>query len=74
MNQVENVKQICKEKGVAISKLEKECGFSNGYISQLRKGVFPTDRLIKIAKYLNVPLDTLAPQTFEVDYVFTTPE
>lgn len=54
MNSVERVKQICKERKIPISKLEKDLGYSNGYIGQLRKGVFPSDRLIAIADYLNV--------------------
>lgn len=60
INSVERVKAICKERKIAISKLEKELGFSNGYISQLKKGVFPEDRLRKIAKYLNVSTEYLA--------------
>lgn len=53
MNSVERVKFICKKRKIAISKLEKDLGFSNGYISQLRKGVFPADRLAQIADYLS---------------------
>ena len=37
----------------------KSMGYSNGYIGQLRKGVFPTDRLVDIANYLNVSTDYL---------------
>ena len=59
MNSVERVKNICKERKIPISKIEKELGFSNGYISQLRKGVFPDDRLKKIADYFNVTIDYL---------------
>ena len=54
MNSVDRVKEICKERKIAISKLEKACGFANGYIGQLRKGAFPDDRLQKIAAYLEV--------------------
>lgn len=54
MNSVERVRAICKERKIAISKLEKDLGFSNGYIGQLRKGVFPADRLAAIADYLSV--------------------
>lgn len=54
MNSVERVKEICKNRKIPISKLEKELGFSNGYISQLRKGVFPADRLEKISIFLGV--------------------
>ena len=54
MNSVERVKALCKERRIPISRLEKDLGFANGYIGQLRKGTFPDDRLIKIAEYLNV--------------------
>lgn len=54
MNSVERVKSICKERKIPISKLEKDLGYSNGYIGQLRKGVFPANRLAAIADYLNV--------------------
>ena len=59
MNAVERVKAICKERKIPISKLESDCGFANGYIGQLRKGVFPDDRILKIAEYLNVSVDYL---------------
>ena len=59
MNSVERVKSICKERKIPISKLEKDLGYSNGYISQLRKGVFPADRLSEIARYLSVTPDYL---------------
>ena len=54
MNGVERVKAICKERKIPISKLEKDLGYANGYIGQLRKGVFPSDRLMEIAEYLSV--------------------
>lgn len=60
MNSVERVKAICRERGIAISKLEKDLGFGNGYIGQLKKGVFPNDRLYKIAEYLETDPDFLA--------------
>lgn len=59
MNCVERVKAICKERKIPISKLESDLKFSNGYIGQLRKGVFPADRLAKIASYLEVSSDYL---------------
>lgn len=59
MNSVERVKTICKERKIPISKLEKDLGYANGYIGQLRKGVFPDDRLADIAKYLSVSVEYL---------------
>ena len=57
MNSVSRVKALCKERKIAISRLEKELGFANGYIAQLRKGVFPDDRLKKIAEFFELPLE-----------------
>ena len=59
MNAVDRVKAICKERKIPISKLERDLGFANGYIGQLRKGVFPADRLMAIAEYFSVSLDYL---------------
>lgn len=54
MNCVERIKSICKERKIPISKLERDLGFANGYIGQLRKGVLPSDRLVQVAEYLSV--------------------
>lgn len=59
MNSVELVKMICKERGIAISRLERDCGFSNGYIRKLKEGKFPSDRLQIIANYLDVSVEYL---------------
>lgn len=66
MNCVERVKQICKERKIPISRLEKDLGFSNGYIGQLKKGSFPADRLSKIAAYLNLSAEYLMNGSDEV--------
>ena len=47
MNTVEFVKSLLKEKRVPLSRIEKDLGFANGYIGQLKKGTFPSDRLFK---------------------------
>lgn len=57
MNSVDRVKELCKEYKIPVSRLEKELGFSNGYISQLRKGSFPASRLMQIADYFHVPVN-----------------
>lgn len=59
MNTVERIKQICKERKIALSKMEKDLGFGNGYIGGLRKGTVPDDRLRSISKYLNLSIDYL---------------
>lgn len=59
MNCVERVRAICSDRKIPISRLERDLGFSNGYIAQLRKGIFPADRLAMIAEYLSVTTDFL---------------
>lgn len=59
MNSVDKIRKICKERKIPISKLERDLDFSNGYIGQLRKGTMPSDRLSKVAEYLNVSPDYL---------------
>lgn len=54
MNSVEKVKAVCKERKIPISKLERDLGYGNGYIGQLKKGTFPNDRLVEIANYLGL--------------------
>ena len=59
MTTVETVKEICQKRGIPISRLERECGFANGYIRRLSKGTFPNDRLVKIAEFLGVTTNYL---------------
>ena len=59
MDSVELVKQICKDRKIPISRLEKDCGFANGYIKKLKEGKFPSDRLLTIANYLNLSTEYL---------------
>jgi len=65
MSTVDKVKKICKNRKIPISRMEKDLGFSNGYINQLRKGTFPSDRLALISKYLDIPiLELLGDNTY----------
>lgn len=53
-NSVEFVRQVCREKGITVAKLEKDCGFSNGYLNPKKMYKLPYDRAVTIGKYLNV--------------------
>lgn len=57
---IEYVKNICKERGISVAKLERECGFSNGYLRSLRSGRFPYDRAKIVGDYLGVSPEFLA--------------
>ena len=60
MTTVERVKMVLKEQGIPVSKMEKDLGFSNGYIGQLKKGTIRDDRLMAIADYLGVSFKFLS--------------
>lgn len=59
MTSVERVKQLCKERKIPVARLERELGFSNGYIAQLRRGTFPAERLAAIAEYFGCDVEYL---------------
>ena len=56
MTSVELVLKLCKDRKIPVSHLERDLGFSNGYIGGLRKGSIPYDRACKIADYFGVPV------------------
>ena len=51
---VDRIKRILKERGIPVSHFERACGFANGYLSQLRKGTMPAERLLKSAEFLEL--------------------
>ncbi len=59
MTAVDRVKELCKDRNIPISKLERACGFSNGYIAKLKKGTMPNDKLQIVADYFNVSVEYL---------------
>lgn len=54
MDALDRIKELCKKRNIPISRLERDCGFSNGYIGKLKEGSLPSSRLQIIADYLNV--------------------
>ena len=55
----ETIKKLCKERGIAVTALEKELGFGRGSIGKLRNSQTSAERLQKIADYFNVTVDYL---------------
>lgn len=58
-NGVEYIRNVCKEKGIPISSLEKKCGFANGYLNPKKLNKLPYDRALLIADALNISVDYL---------------
>lgn len=59
MVDVEKIKQLCKENGTSIKKIEKELGIGNGVIARWSKSNPNYDRLSKVANYFNVSVEYL---------------
>ena len=62
----ENIKRIAKEKGVKITQMENDLGFSEHYISKWDKYNPSIDKVAAVADYLGVSIDTLV--GYEGDY------
>ena len=56
MTPTDRIKSLCKQQKISISTLEKDLGYGNGYLSKLKDGMPKMDRIIEIAKYLDVPV------------------
>lgn len=55
----DNVKRLSDEKGISISRLEKEAGLGNGTISGWKTSAPRLDSLQAVAKVLKVKVDKL---------------
>lgn len=56
---IERIREICKERGIAISSLEKALGYSNGYLNPKKAKDVSGSRLVEIAEYLGVSVSRL---------------
>lgn len=59
LNSVQYVREICQNKKIPISQLEKDCGFSNGYLNPKKMSKIPYDRAKVIADYLGITIDSI---------------
>lgn len=54
------IKELCDRRGITITKLEKDCGFSNSTVKKWKSMSTPNaDTILIVAKYLNVSTDYL---------------
>lgn len=59
INTVEYVRETCKKQGIAISQLEQELGFANGYLNPKKLKKIPYDRAVLIADKLGLSVNLL---------------
>lgn len=58
-NSVQYVRDLCKERKIAISQLEKDCGFSNGYLNPKKMAKISYERAVTISEYLGVSVEEI---------------
>ena len=52
MTTIDRIKELCAARGIAIARLERDLGFSNGVIS--KSDTIKDTRLVEVADYLGV--------------------
>lgn len=57
------IAQLCKQRGISISKLEKEVGIGNGTIGRWEKSSPTVESIKKVADYFGVSVDSLISAT-----------
>lgn len=55
----EAVKRLCKERGITLAQVEKDLGFSKGYLSKIDQSAPSVNRIKMLAKYFGVALSEL---------------
>lgn len=55
----DKIERLCKQKNIAIRKVELDCGLSNGSITKWRNVIPSAASLYKVAKYLGVTVEQL---------------
>lgn len=53
------IKEIAKQKGISIYRIERELKLSNGSISKWNKSTPAVTTIEKVARYLEVPIEIL---------------
>lgn len=60
---LDNIKKLCKEKGVSIARLERETGIGNGTVARWGTSSPNVDNVRKVADYFGVTVDNLISET-----------
>lgn len=55
----DEIKKLCREQGISISVLERECGIGNGVIGKWRQNNPSIRNLCAVSAALNVPIEDL---------------
>lgn len=58
-NSVQYIRDICQQRKIPISQLEKECGFSNGYLNPKKISKISYERALIISEYLSISVESI---------------
>lgn len=61
----DNIKKLCRKKGISISKLEKALDFPRSYICKWNENEPGIRKVQKVANYLGVPIEDLLESELE---------
>lgn len=61
----DNIKKLCREKGISISELEKALDFPRSYICKWNENEPGIRKVQKVANYLGVPIEDLLESELE---------
>ena len=64
---VENIRQICRAKGLQIVRLESECGFARSTIRRWDNVSPSIDKIIRVADVLDCSIDELCGRMYYVE-------
>lgn len=65
MNSVDVLLALCKQRKIAVSRVERDLKYGNGYFKSLKKKEIPGNRLSEVADYFGVTMDYLLGATPE---------
>lgn len=65
MNSVDVLLALCKHRKIAVSRVERDLKYGNGYFKSLKKREIPGNRLSEVADYFGVTVDYLLGATPE---------
>lgn len=65
MGSVDVLLALCKQRKIAVSKVERDLKYGNGYFRSLKKKEIPGNRLSEVADYFGVTMDYLLGATPE---------
>ena len=61
----DNVRHLCREKGISITKLEDDLGFARSSVCKWNKNEPGIRKVQKVAEYLEVSIEELLKETRE---------